>query len=318
MHPNSRVKRTAVPTEDPDITDNEAGGVELYSTNKTRNDINDEEKKLRDNTGDEVPPKLNLPNASEFVATELEKNTKRIMFPAFTITIIISAILLILYPFNWINDKYKQDFIGLIIILIITIITAIIAMFGVYKWGEAEAYIEFYAQQNEEYKNNTSKLQSTREKMKNQVEEMQKSVDNLQDETVELKHCLESFDELKEALSDIVGEDEEILQLVDGLNRQYSEIKTMALQKDKAQLLLTYYKMLFGGANRKRFEKEDYQRFLGRLNSSTRELYDNLGGFDAMDVDKDGNVDPEEFMSITEKVLENTEDAFIALVNQQK
>ena len=186
-------------------------------------------------------------------------------------------------------------------------------MYGVYKWGEADEYIEYYKQQNEAYKNNTGTLKQTRDKLNNEVKEIEKNVEKLDTESIELKGCLESFEELKEALEDIVDDDEEIFDLIDGLNKQYRDIKILAINKDKAELLLTYYKILFSGANRKRFAKEDYERFVGRLNNSTRELYDKFGGFDAMDLNGDGIVDPNEFIQITEKVLEATEDAFVAL-----
>lgn len=195
----------------------------------------------------------------------------------------------------------------------LTIITAYIAMYGIYKWGEVDEYIEFAEKQNQAYQTNTGQLQTTRDRLQKEVKQMEKNVENLDAESIELKQCLKSFDELKEALEDIVDEDEEILDLIDALNQQYRDIKMMAINKDKAQLLLTYYKIKLGGANRRLFAKEDYERFIGRLNDSTRELYNKEGGFDAMDLNNDGNVDPDEFIQMTEKVLAITEDAFVAL-----
>ena len=186
-------------------------------------------------------------------------------------------------------------------------------MYGVYKWGEVDEYIEYYQKQNEAYQNNTGTLKETRDRLNKEVNEMEKNVENLDTESIELKECLQSFDELKQALEDIVDDDQEIFDLIDGLNKQYRDIKILAFNKDKAELLLTYYKIQFSGSNRKKFTKEDYERFVGRLNNSTRELYDKFGGFDAMDLNEDGIVDANEFMQITEKVLEATEDAFVAL-----
>lgn len=77
MRSNQKVKRTAVPTEDPDDT-----GVELNRiTNSTQNNIvrEGEAQKLKDGTDNELPPKLNLTDdVKKFVANNLEKNTKKV------------------------------------------------------------------------------------------------------------------------------------------------------------------------------------------------------------------------------------------------
>ena len=76
-------KRTAVPTEDPDNTDNDtADTLELHKAiNSKQSNIvtDDEEQKLKGDTDDELPPKVNLTaNVNQFVTTNLEKSTKKV------------------------------------------------------------------------------------------------------------------------------------------------------------------------------------------------------------------------------------------------
>eukprot|EP01084_Bolivina_argentea_P046972 86524_1 len=290
--------RIAVPTQDPD-SEYETNEVELQEEKTI-------EYKTELESNNDTPK---LPNkASQFVVNKLEKNTKAIIFPSFVICAIASAVILLLGFINIFNKLF-----GLIIIMILTIVTAYIAMYGIYKWGEVDEHCEHWKQENTQYGKNTNVLKDTRKNMKEEVTKMQSTVSNLESQTMELNKCIESFDELHEALLEVCGDDEEILNLIDKLNEQYTNMKLLANQKDKAQLLLAYYRVQFGGHERGKFGKDDYERFVGRLNVETRELYDKMGGFDAMDLDKNGNVDPNEFMRMTSKVLENNEENFIEL-----
>ena len=46
--------------------------------------------------------------------------------------------------------------------------------------------------------------------------------------------------------------------MVDGLDEQYNRMKMLTMEQDKAQLLLTYYRVQFNWGNDS-FDKNDYE-----------------------------------------------------------
>eukprot|EP01083_Nonionella_stella_P012836 36244_1 len=289
-------KGTRIPTRDPDSEFEE--GEEMDSIEKKQ-----DQDEVQNSLGDE---------ASAFIVDQLETNTKGILFPAFAITGTISGIAVVLGFFGLVPKLA-----GLIVILILTLVTSYIAMYAVYKWGHVDEYVQFYEHQNTQFSKHTGTLKETQVKLKKEVDQMQQHVHNLKNETMELEQCIVSFEELHDALKEVVGEDEQVLRLIDQLNQQYSDMKILFNHKEKAELLLGYYRVQFGGQLKGKFDANDYQRFLGRLNHTTRNLYEAFGGFGALDVNKDGNVDPNEFIRLTNKLLENNDSAFVEMTQLQ-
>ena len=108
-------KRTAVPTEDPDNTDTDtADTLKLHKATKSKqNNIvtDDEEERLKGDTDDELPPKLNLTaNVNQFVTSNLEKNTKKVRMLKYLPHSIFNEYTLL----SSVDHKQNKDFIPLI------------------------------------------------------------------------------------------------------------------------------------------------------------------------------------------------------------
>ena len=76
--------------------------------------------------------------------------------------------------------------------------------------------------------------------MSEEVNALQNHIEGLEGETIQIEQCMDSFEELQEALGEIAENDEEILKEVEGLSEQYNRMKMLTMEQDKAQLLLTY------------------------------------------------------------------------------
>merc|ERR1719474_68634 len=245
---SEHVGRTALPTQDPD-SDAELNPAETAHSRDSR--------RLHSNSqwsdADIPTTKQGQKSKTNAMTVALTHFTRRLIFPFFLITGSVSAAATVLAFF----DIFDQ-LICIIVIVAVTWIASLVAMFGVWKWGAAEEYIEFAAEQNEEYQENNGKLERTRKSMREEVQEPQKHVEGLEGETMQLEQCMESFEELQEALKGVTEDDEEILKVVDGLNEQYNRMKVLTMEQDKSQLLLTYYRVQFSGGNDK-FSKDDYE-----------------------------------------------------------
>lgn len=291
--------RTALPTQDPD-SDAEEHPAETPTSEWSNGDLPIIE-----------PSHKSIGNT---MGVALAHFTRRLIFPFFLITGLIAAAALVLGWFRiWIFDR----FICLIIIIVVTIITSLVAAYGVYKWGAAEEYIEFAGIQNQHYEKSNEKLKTTRTTLKEEVQALQKHIEGLEGETLQLKQCMDQFEDLRESLESITEDNADVLKVVDGLNEQYNRMKMLTMEQDKAQLLLTYYKVMFKfNGEEDKFDRNDYDRFVSRLNKSTRRLFDDNGGFEALDLNNDGHVDPEEFIKVTEMVLGENEEVVRRLTSR--
>merc|ERR1712228_355986 len=91
-------------------------------------------------------------------------------------------------------------------------------------------------------------------------------------------------------------------KMMDDVNKQYDDLVTLIGNNERAQLLSIYYEVSTKDREDGLSENE-YQRFLGRLNEKTRQVFFRQGSFDVLS-GEDDIMQLEEFEKVLDKVIE--------------
>lgn len=151
-----------------------------------------------------------------------------------------------------------------------------------------------------------NQLGETRKKLGSEVSDLQNTVHNLEHDAKELDEEAKEFEGLVEELKDIAGENEDILALLDNTNKIFNDMRKVVLENERAHLLSTFYECAFRDDDN-RMDKQEYERFLGRLSRKQRDNFEKQGTFEDI-AGEDGHIDLAEFQDILETVLREVDE----------
>merc|ERR1739842_245924 len=116
-----------------------------------------------------------------------------------------------------------------------------------------------------------------------------------------LKATLGQYDELKESLKEICGDNQQLNDLINDVNEMYSSMKQTILSNTRAGILSAYYTAALKDDD-EGMTKKEYRRFLSGLDKNTREIFKGFGSFEELAGD-DEIIDLDEFQVLVDKLL---------------
>lgn len=236
---------------------------------------------------------------------QLAKFTKLIspLFLVFGLFAIICMILSI------VSVDGADGWVTFMMVLLSTIIFSIIAALGVYKWGTVEEQIELFKQENSKYEQEIDELRSTREQLTGEVTKLQETTSSLNRDVDNLKATLSQYDELKNSLSEICGDNQQLNDLINDVNDMYNSMKNTILSNTRAGILSAYYDAALKDDEEGMSQKE-YRRFLSRLDKKTRAIFQSFGSFEQI-AGSDQLIDLHEFQKLVDQLLSQQADELI-------
>merc|ERR1712154_450272 len=129
------------------------------------------------------------------------------------------------------------------------------------------------------------------------------------------KATLSQYDELKNSLSEICGDNQQLNDLINDVNDMYNSMKNTILSNTRAGILSAYYDAALKD-DEEGMSQREYKRFLARLDKKTREIFKEFGSFEEI-AGADGLIDLNEFQQLVDKLLSQQADALI-LEQQEK
>lgn len=175
--------------------------------------------------------------------------------------------------------------------------------------------IDGFKDENNKFSQEIFELHETRDQLAVNVNGLQLTTEQLKRDVGELENNLHQFDELKESLQDIVGDNEEIADLVNSVNSMYTNMRDTVLENKRAHILSSYYKCSLGDGQEGMTEDE-YQEFLFPLPIKMREQFVSYGDFASIAGD-DHIIDLQEFQALVDQLLHDTEHELMGDAIQQ-
>jgi len=182
-----------------------------------------------------------------------------------------------------------------------SLISSLLGAWAVYKYGVIQDQIDRLKEENAKYEHEIGELTTTRKRLGNEVNELQTTVHDLEHDAKELDEETKEFEGLVEELRNIAGDNQDILALLDNTNKIFNDMRKVVLENERAHLLSTFYECAFRDDDN-RMDKQEYNRFLGRLSRRQREKFKELGTFEELAGD-DNHIDLQEFQDMLEEVL---------------
>eukprot|EP01084_Bolivina_argentea_P013503 25362_1 len=239
---------------------------------------------------------------TDYFDVNLKSKTRKIVYPIYILIGLSSLAMMFMGIFG--DDL--NSIISILSICAMTWVGALIGMMGVYVWGTVEDCIDWFKDQNNKFENNLDILRSTRGKIKSIAKDVFKDVKTLQTHSKELTKHLSAFEELRNSLEAICGDNQRLEAMLDEINDQYKDLVHVISQNERASLLSIYYEVSILDRD-EGLSKKEYKKFLGRLNNKTKALFLEEGDFDALDLDDSGTLDLEEFERILDDVIAKQE-----------
>eukprot|EP00486_Rosalina_sp_Unknown_P007571 CAMPEP_0201579874 /NCGR_PEP_ID=MMETSP0190_2-20130828/27763_1 /ASSEMBLY_ACC=CAM_ASM_000263 /TAXON_ID=37353 /ORGANISM="Rosalina sp." /LENGTH=342 /DNA_ID=CAMNT_0048014933 /DNA_START=109 /DNA_END=1137 /DNA_ORIENTATION=+ len=256
-------------------------------------------------------PKETVFKLSDYFYEHIDRRTRRLVYPSFCIVALGSLIAIILTVIQEI-----QPIVGFAIIAGLTLLGAFTGMMGVYRWGSVEDCTTYFASKNNEYEDEVDTLKSIKKKVKSEAKKIHFSVGKLKQHGEELERNLEAFEQLRLDLEKVADKNKDIEDMLTEINKQYDDWQEMIYENEKAHLLGIYFDTSLRDGEHG-LTRDEYRRFLGRLNKRTREEFVTQGGFEAMDKNEDGIVDLQEFQSMLDDVFESVNEDELKFLKQR-
>ena len=250
--------------------------------------------------GDDTVGEIEL---SEYFDTNISKKTRKLVYPLY-ILIALAALAMI---FMGLFGDDIASLISMLTICTMTWVGAIVGMLGVYIWGTVEDCVDWFRAQNDKFESNIDHLKETRTEVKRIAKDVFDDVKKLQDHSKELSKHLGAFEELRNSLEEICGENQKLEEMLDEINDQYKDLVTVISQNERASLLSIYYEVSILDRD-EGLSRREYEKFLGRLNNKTKQLFKQVGDFDELDEDDSGVLELDEFEKILDKVIAKQEE----------
>eukprot|EP01084_Bolivina_argentea_P175410 303775_1 len=223
------------------------------------------------------------------------KNIFKIIYYAFWTIIATVAVLLMVYFLAELSETAARIMFSVLIVF--SGIGSGLGMFGAYKWDKL---IEAWSTKHRADMNERNHLRGARDELRDDSANLFLHVGQLIHAPDELDNTLHALDMLMKELQKVAWKNEQLQVLLDEIGLQYDDIVQISMQNEKAQFMSTYYEVCLGddgGLSRKQ-----YARFLSRLSQRARKEFELNGGFDAMDINKDGVVDFGELEQMLDKI----------------
>eukprot|EP01084_Bolivina_argentea_P068961 125518_1 len=182
-----------------------------------------------------------------------------------------------------------------------SLVSSLLGAWAVYKYGVIQDQIDRLKEENAKYEHEINELTNTRKRLGSEVTELQTTVHDLEHDAKELDEETKEFEGLVEELRNIAGDNQDILALLDNTNKIFNDMRKVVLENERAHLLSTFYECAFRDDDN-RMDKQEYNRFLGRLSRRQREKFRQLGTFEELAGD-DNHIDLHEFQDMLEEVL---------------
>merc|ERR1719410_2316015 len=242
------------------------------------------------------------------VDAEMEQLSKftKIISPLFLVFALVAVICTFLSIFN--VDK-ANGWVTFFIVALSTVVFSIMAALGVYKWGTVEEQIEVFKGENDKYAAEIDELRQTKTQLAGEVSKLQETTNSMSRDVDNLKATLSQYDELKESLAEICGDNQALNDLINDVNDMYSSMKNTILSNTRAGILSAYYTAALKD-DEEGMSKKEYRRFLARLDKKTRDVFKDFGSFEQIAGD-DGLIDLNEFQQMVDKLLAQQADDLI-------
>merc|ERR1711971_518244 len=137
---------------------------------------------------------------------------------------------------------------------------------------------------------------------------MSRDVDNLE-------ATLSQYDELKDSLKEICGDNQHLNDLINDVNDMYNSMKNTILSNTRAGILSAYYDAALKD-DKEGMSPREYKRFLSGLDKKTREVFKGFGSFEQI-AGADGLIDLAEFQQLVDKLLAEQADELILEQGQE-
>eukprot|EP01084_Bolivina_argentea_P152052 265299_1 len=241
----------------------------------------------------------------EIVNPKIINKTKKIVIPLY-IAIAVSAIIMMV-------TALVTDFVGAIIALIciitMTWVGSIIGMVGTYLWGSVEDAIDFFKKQNEKFEFNVKDLQKIRMEVREETKQLFFGVGKLNRTAKNLDSTIGEFDSLRQELGKVCGKNKKLNDMLDEINGQYNDLVSIIGANERAQLFSIYYEVSTKD-KQQGLSQMEYERFLGRLNQSTKDFFEEQGTFHQLAGD-DAIIDLTEFEQVLDVVIKKQEEEYL-------
>eukprot|EP01084_Bolivina_argentea_P310547 537403_1 len=208
--------------------------------------------------------------------------TTKVIVPYYMLTFIFVIFAIIIYYIIPFGSTHKILF---TIIIITTLFGAFIGCICEYKWSAISRFSQILAEKNREWQNNIHSLTKTKKNLNRKVKTIEFSVQRLTRSAADLEQTLESFNELKIELEKLTKRSQQVTDVLDELLKICDDLKNLIKVHAKTELMVAYYDAaVFASRGEKsiRLTGNKWKNFRARLDTETRKVFDEWGGFDAI------------------------------------
>merc|ERR1719471_2215909 len=125
------------------------------------------------------------------------------------------------------------------------------------------------------YEQEIDELRGTKKQLAAEVTKLQETTQSMSRDVDNLKATLSQYDELKNSLQEICGDNQHLNDLINDVNEMYSSMKNTILSNTRAGILSAYYDAALKDDEEGMSPKE-YRRFLVKLDKKTRSVFEDF------------------------------------------
>eukprot|EP01084_Bolivina_argentea_P072642 131895_1 len=284
---------------------NEKGGYSVVNEESKSKDVNESSQFIAS------PMFESEFKLSDYFYQHIDRRTRLLVIPTFMVIALVSIIMCLIGVIGLI-----PSIIALIIIIIFTLLGSFVGMFGLYRWGSVEDCSDYFKQKNMEYQDELGTLGGIKGSVREEAKNIYFSVGKLSGIAGDLEKNLNEFENLRKELEKVCDKNEELSKMLDEINNQYDDWQQLIYDNEKAHLTSIYYEISLRDGEHG-LTKDEYIRFLGRLNKKTRKQFELQGGFDAMDKDGNGVVDWMEFDHMIDIIYQSVHEEEMKFIKQR-
>eukprot|EP01083_Nonionella_stella_P112705 331855_1 len=233
---------------------------------------------------------------------DMKSKTKKLVIPVFVAIGIAAGVMIV----TGLVGGFIGGIISMLAIVAMTWVGAFLGMFGTYLWGTLEDGIARLKDQNNEYEGEIGTLTDTRDQLSDMTKSFFISVGELQwVNSDEFEEHLDEFNELREALQQIHGNNKQLQDLLNDfaiIAKEQDQLMSVMKENERAQILAIFYEVGihdgYPGLN-----EEEYDIFLDRIDPRLRALFREAGTFKENSYG-DGVIDLEEFEPVLHNVVD--------------
>lgn len=199
-----------------------------------------------------------------------------------------------------------------LLIIALTLYGSLLGQFGTVTFGVMGEYVNHFKDQNDEYEIENGKLKKTNEKLKSEVDRIEMSITELTKSTEQLKQRLQEFEGIRQHLSGICDENQDVHDLVDSLNEDIGALRLTVIHNEKTALLFGFYQQCYRGEQDRGLNRQEYKRFLSGFGVEQRGYFTEKGTFDKLAGD-DGIIDMKEFQALVDEIITKYDEEMIRI-----